>query len=102
MGATLTRPPSAACHSVRVTCEHLFVDNPNHKGNIAELEIATAAAKLGLSVSKPIAEHERYDLVIEIGGRLQRVQCKWGRVDADRSVIDVRVSSSRWTPAVQS
>jgi len=63
---------------LRRSIEHTFVDNPNHKGNVAELAIATEAAKLGLSVLKPLTEHERYDLVLGIGGRLFRIQCKWG------------------------
>lgn len=39
------------------------MDNPNHKGNVAELAIATEAARLGLSVLRPMTEHGRYDLV---------------------------------------
>jgi prevent-host-death family protein len=65
----------------------------NHKGNVAELAIATEAAKLGLSVLKPLTEHERYDLVLEIGGRLQRVQCKWGKKLGE--VVAVNLASSR-------
>jgi prevent-host-death family protein len=53
------------------------MENPNHKGNVAELAIAAEAARLGLSVLKPLTEHERYDLVLGIAGRLLRVQCKW-------------------------
>lgn len=49
----------------------------NHKGNVAELAIATEAARLGLPVLKPITEHGRYDLVLDLGPRLVRVQCKW-------------------------
>jgi hypothetical protein len=52
--------------------------DPNIKGNVAELAIAAEAAKLGLSVLKPLTEHERYDLVLGIAGKLYRVQCKWG------------------------
>lgn len=74
----------------------MFVENPNHKGNVAELAIATEAARLGLSVLKPLTEHERYDLVLEIQGRLIRVQCKWG--SRKRDVICVRVSSSYHSP----
>ena len=38
--------------SVRPACEHLFVptDDPNHKGNVAELKIAAEAARLGIAV----------------------------------------------------
>lgn len=53
--------------------------NPNHKGNVAELAIAKEAASLGLTVFAPLTEHGSCDLVIEIGGRLNRVQCKWAR-----------------------
>jgi PD-(D/E)XK endonuclease len=42
----------------------------NHKGNVAELAIAAEAGKLGLSVLKPLTEHERYDLVLGIGDQL--------------------------------
>ena len=73
------------------------MDNPNHKGNVAELAIATAAAKLGIPVYGPMVEHARYDLVLEIAGQLRRVQCKWGRLDSARNVVIVRIASSRLT-----
>ena len=44
------------------------MENPNHKGNVAELAIAAEAARLDLSVLKPLTEHERYDLVLGVGG----------------------------------
>jgi prevent-host-death family protein len=50
--------------------------NPNHRGAVAEAAIAYEATRLGLSVFKPIAEHGRTDLVLEIAGRLLKVQCK--------------------------
>ena len=69
--------------------------NPNHKGNVAELAIATEAAKLGLSVLKPLTEHERYDLAIGIGAKLLRVQCKWANLRGD--VVAINLVSSRRT-----
>lgn len=69
------------------------MDNPNHKGNVAELAIAKEAASLGLTVLAPLTEHERYDLVIGVAGRLLRVQCKWARKDGD--VVAVGLASSR-------
>src|SRR5882757_11324341 len=44
----------------------------------------------------PMTEHERYDLVLGIAGRLYRVQCKWGSVRD--GVIRVRLSSSYHSP----
>ena len=72
------------------------MDNPNHKGNVAELAIAKEAASLGLSVLKPLTEHERYDLVIGVADCLLRVQCKWGAYRG--GVITVRLNSSYHSP----
>lgn len=68
----------------------------NDKGNVAELAIAKEAAELGLSVLAPLTEHERYDLVLGIGDRLLRVQCKWANCKGD--VIAVHLASSRRGP----
>jgi prevent-host-death family protein len=75
------------------------VQSPNVKGNVAELAIAKAAAELGLSIYAPLVEHSRADLVLEIADTLYRVQCKWGRLLADRSVIYVQTGGNRTTPA---
>ena len=72
------------------------VDDPNHKGNVAELAIAKEAARLGFSVLAPLTEHEPYDLVLDIGGRLLRVQCKWANRRGD--VIPVNLTRSRRGP----
>ena len=70
--------------------------NSNQKGNVAELAIAKEAARAGLAVFTPLTEHERYDLVIGIGGRLLRVQCKWAKKVGD--VVAVNLASSRRGP----
>jgi hypothetical protein len=67
--------------------------NSNQKGAIAEQAIALAAIKLGMPVLKPVAEHERYDLALELSGKLLRVQCKWARLEGD--VVIVHVARSR-------
>jgi prevent-host-death family protein len=68
----------------------------NHKGNVAELAIAKAAAMLGLSVFAPMTEHERYDLIIGIKDRLLRVQCKWARKEGD--VVIANLARNRRGP----
>lgn len=73
----------------------MFVDT-NRKGNVAELAIAKEAAKLGLSVFAPLTEHERYDLIIGIKGRLLRVQCKWAK--KVNGVVAIQLTSSRRGP----
>jgi prevent-host-death family protein len=57
--------------------------NSNRKGAIAEAMIAAEATKLGVPVLKPMAEHERYDLALELGGRILRVQVKWANHKGD-------------------
>lgn len=72
------------------------MDNPNHKGNAAELAIAAEAATLGLSVLKPLTEHERYDLVLGAGGELYRVQCKWASLRD--GVVKINLGGSYHSP----
>jgi hypothetical protein len=75
----------------------MFVDNPNVKGTVAELEIAAAAARLGVSIWMPVTEHGRCDLLFEIGSHLWRVQCKWGRVSPSRDVVIVKTGGAWWS-----
>jgi hypothetical protein len=67
----------------------------DRKGSIAESAIVHAAIKLGISVSKPLTDGDRYDLVFDLGSRLVRVQCKWATLVGD--VVRVRCYSSRRT-----
>ena len=76
--------------------EHVFVHDSNHKGNVAEAAIAFHAAKLDIPVFAPLIEHCRYDLVLEIGGELRRVQCKWASRRGD--VIPVNLVTNRRGP----
>ena len=70
--------------------------DPNLKGNVAELKIAAEAARLGIPVLRPMTEHERYDLVFELGGGFARIQCKWASTDGN--VICVRMVTNRRGP----
>jgi prevent-host-death family protein len=70
--------------------------DPNRKGNVAELKIAAEAARLGIPVSRPMTEHERYDLVFEIDGALLKVQCKTARRKDD--VVAVHFVTNRRGP----
>ena len=70
----------------------------NAKGAVAEQALVLAAMKLQVPVWKPVAEHGRADLVLEIGDRLWRVQCKWGRLSDAGSVVIVHVGGCRCSP----
>ena len=72
--------------------------NSNVKGAVAEQAIVFAATKLRVPVWRPVSDHGRADLVLEIGGQLWRVQVKWGRLNPARDVVIVGVATSRCTP----
>ena len=67
----------------------------DQKGTIAELAIAARAIELGVEVYRPVAEGGRYDLIVDAGGRLLRVQCKWATTD--HSVVAIRCRRCRRT-----
>jgi hypothetical protein len=68
---------------------------PGRKGAIAETAFAAHATRLGLEVYRPVAEGGRADLAVGLGGRLLRVQCKWGRRTG--GVISVNLHTFRRT-----
>jgi hypothetical protein len=68
----------------------------NQKGAIAESAIACAATKLGFGVLKPLAEGERYDLVLDLRPTLVRVQCKWAVRRG--GIVEVRTGTNRRGP----
>ncbi len=70
---------------------------PSQKGAIAETAIAHEAAVLGITVLKPLTEGGRYDLVLDVGGRFLRAQCKWARLKDD--VVVVICGTRRLTPS---
>ncbi|HTW85023.1 MAG TPA: group I intron-associated PD-(D/E)XK endonuclease [Candidatus Sulfotelmatobacter sp.] len=61
-------------------------------GDISEARVLTALMEAGYVVSRPFGENQRYDLVIDDGQRLYRVQVKTGRLRG--AVIAYSCSSS--------
>ena len=53
-----------------------WVKGCKERGEWAELCFMAKAAGMGLSVSKPYGESRRYDVLVEAGGRIMRVQVK--------------------------
>jgi hypothetical protein len=49
-------------------------------GDLSEAAVIAAFTKLGFHVSVPFGENHRYDLVVDDGEKLSRVQVKTGRV----------------------
>ena len=61
-------------------------------GDLSELEVALALVRAGYLVSKPLGDSHRYDLIIDDGERLARVQVKTGRLYGE--VVKFNCSSS--------
>ena len=55
-----------------------------------------AAVELGMGVWRPVVEGCRYDLILDVGDRLLRTQCKWANREKD--VIVIRGRTCRLTP----
>jgi hypothetical protein len=65
----------------------------DQKGAIAETAIMHHAAKLGVGVYRPVCEGGRYDLILDTGDRLLRVQCKFA--SRYRGILVIRCYSCR-------
>jgi prevent-host-death family protein len=72
--------------------------DPNHRGNVAELGFAFDAVRAGLRVLTPLVEHGAYDAVLDIEGRLIRVQIKSGTLERAGSVVSARLKRSWHSP----
>lgn len=54
--------------------------NPKAIGERSEGQVIAAFLRLGRAVLLPFGDNQRYDCVIEDGGKFSRVQCKTGRI----------------------
>ena len=50
--------------------------NSKRRGEVAEASFLHKATSLGFTVAKPWGESDRYDFIVESGGRFRRVQVK--------------------------
>jgi hypothetical protein len=56
------------------------VRNPKAIGELSEACITAALLRRGFAVLHPFGNNQRYDLVVDDGGRFLRIQCKTGRL----------------------
>jgi hypothetical protein len=68
------------------------MEHPKDVGDRTTLAVMLALQGLGYSVAVPFGENTRYDLIVDDGIRLQRVQCKTGRLRD--GVVVFRTASS--------
>lgn len=51
--------------------------NSKSKGNLGEIKVASEFIKWGCTVSFPFGDNARYDLIVDDGDSLKRVQVKY-------------------------
>jgi len=52
--------------------------NTSRKGDETEAVVVARLMRFGLSIAVPFGDSDRYDLLVDEGNRLHRVQCKTG------------------------
>lgn len=57
------------------------MENTNFKGRITELKIITHFLELGYAVSQPLMQDSKYDCIVDVRGRLYKIQIKTSRKD---------------------
>jgi hypothetical protein len=65
----------------------------DQKGAVAESAVVLAAIRLGAEIYRPLNDGTRYDLILDVGRELLRVQCKYAPRHGD--VVAVRCYSTR-------
>ena len=71
--------------------------NSKSKGNIGEIKVASEFIKWGCIVSFPFGDNARYDLIIDDGDSLKRVQVKYADSKENGSWKCICVSSTNHT-----
>ena len=71
--------------------------NSKDVGNISELAVMAALAKMGKRILVPFGDNLRYDLLIDNqDGTFTRVQCKTARLKEDKGYIKFATCSSQY------
>ena len=56
------------------------------KGIITEMQVATYLLQLGYNVSQPLCQDSKYDLIVDVKGKLLRLQVKTSRLASPTSI----------------
>lgn len=68
--------------------------NTHFQGKITELQVATAFTERGYQVSLPLVPDSRYDMIVDIHGKLIRLQVKTCKAKEDNAYIEFATSTS--------
>lgn len=67
--------------------------NSKQKGNVTEMECMLAFLKLGYNVLTPYGDCERYDFVVDINGKLFKIQAKTSVSNEDEGYIQFKCAN---------
>lgn len=56
------------------------------KGIVTEMQVATYLLSLGYNVSQPFSQDSKYDLIVDVDGKLLRLQVKTSRLASPTSI----------------
>jgi hypothetical protein len=70
------------------------VTNTKRIGEISEAIVLAEFLKAGFPVALPFGDNQRYDMVVEAGGRFLRVQCKTARLVHGGAVVAFNARST--------
>ncbi len=59
------------------------MENTKYVGNLTELQCITRFYELGYPVSIPYGDSEKYDFILDVKGKLYRLQCKHASLHKD-------------------
>jgi hypothetical protein len=70
--------------------------NTNEKGELAFLKVQMRAIEKGMILSKPIREGTRYDVILDDGKTLKKVQIKYGdgKVGYTDTSVSIKLASN--------
>jgi hypothetical protein len=71
-------------------CFRVIMLRTKDKGDLSEVMAIAAFTTKRLSVSVPIGDNQRYDLLVDVRGKIKRVQVKTGRIKGDVLLFSVR------------
>ena len=70
------KPESSKPVARRLATNQCQIRPPKRRGELAELAFMQKAISLGFGVAKPWGDSDRYDFILDAGGRLSRVQVR--------------------------
>lgn len=68
--------------------------NSHFKGKITELQVAEKFLQLGYQVNQPLVSDSRYDFVVDIKGKLLKIQVKTSKISEEQDYFEIATCSS--------